>query len=48
MPPQSLTRTRDYTYDETLVLGKAREEELLREAIVDDLVEVILKQLSSL
>lgn len=48
MPPQSLTRTKDYTYDETLVLGKAREEELLREAIVDDLVEVILKQLSSL
>ncbi len=48
MPPQSLTRTRDYTYDETLVLGKAKEEELLREAIVDDLVQVILKQLSSL
>lgn len=48
MPPQSLTLTRDYTYDETLVLGKAREEELLRDAIVDDLVRVVLKQLSSL
>lgn len=48
MEPQSLTLTRDYTYDETLVLGKAREEELLREAIVDDLVRIILKQLSSL
>jgi LPS-assembly lipoprotein len=48
MAPQSLTLTRDYTYDETLVLGKAREEELLREAIVDDLVRIILKQLSSL
>ncbi len=48
IPPQTLTRTRDYTYDETLVLGKAREEELLREAIVDDLVQVVLKQLSSL
>jgi len=46
--PQSLTRTRDYTYDETLVLGKAREEELLRQAIVDDLVRIIMKQLSSL
>ena len=46
--PQSLTLTRDYTYDETLVLGKAREEELLRQAIVDDLVRIILKQLSSL
>ncbi len=46
--PQSLTLTRDYTYDETLVLGKAKEEELLREAIVEDLVRIILKQLSSL
>ena len=46
--PQSLTLSRDYTYDETLVLGKAKEEELLREAIVEDLVRIILKQLSSL
>lgn len=46
--PRSLTLTRDYTYDETLVLGKAREEELLREAIVDDLVRIVLRQLSSL
>ncbi len=47
MAPQSLTLTRDYTYDETLVLGKAREEELIREAIVDDMVRIVLKQLSS-
>lgn len=47
MAPQTLTLTRDYTYDETLVLGKAREEELLREAIVDDLVRIVLTQLSS-
>ncbi|NOX69430.1 MAG: hypothetical protein GXP15_09610 [Gammaproteobacteria bacterium] len=39
--------TRDYTYDVNTVLGKAREEELLREAIVDDLVRVVLIQLSS-
>lgn len=45
---QTLTLTRDYTYDSTLVLGKAREEELLREAIVDDLVRIILKQISTL
>ena len=31
---QTLTLTRNYTYDPTLVLGKAREEELLREAII--------------
>ncbi len=45
---QTLTLTRDYTYDATLVLGKAREEELLREAIVKDLVRVVLKQMSTL
>ena len=45
---QMLTLTRDYTYDSTLVLGKAREEELLREAIVDDLVRIVLKQISTL
>lgn len=45
---QELTLTRDYTYDSTLVLGKAREEALLRDAIVQDLVRVIMKQLATL
>ena len=45
---QFITLTRDYTYDETLVLGKAREELLLREAIVKDLVRIVLKQLGTL
>jgi len=48
LAPQYLTLTRDYTYDETLVLGKAHEETVMREAIVQDLVRVVLKQLSSL
>lgn len=42
------TLTRDYIWDETLVLGKEKEEQLLREAIVDDLVRVVLIQLSAL
>ena len=46
--PQDLSLTRDYTYDTTLVLGKAREETMMREAIVDDLVRIVLKQVSSL
>lgn len=46
--PQTLTGMRDYTYDSTLVLGKAREEELLREAIVKDLVRIVLKRISAL
>ena len=45
---QFITLTRDYTYDETLVLGKAHEEQLLREAIAKDLVRIVLKQLGTL
>lgn len=47
-PRQFITQTRDYTYDETLVLGKAREEQVMRESIADDLVRIVLKQLGSL
>lgn len=45
---QFVTVTSDYTYDETLVLGKAHEQDVLREAIVDDLVRIVLKQISAL
>ena len=45
---QFLNLTRVYTYDETLVLGKANEEALLRTAIVNDLVRIVLKQLGTL
>jgi LPS-assembly lipoprotein len=48
LTPQNLTFTRDYTWDETLVLGKAHEEDLLREAVVNDLVRTVLKQISTL
>jgi LPS-assembly lipoprotein len=44
---QNQVMTRDYTYDVTLVLGKAREEELIREAIVADLVRVVMVQLAA-
>ncbi len=44
---QDLTLTREYLYDETLVLGKAREQELMREAIVDDLVRIVMTQISA-
>jgi len=48
LPPREQTLTRDYIWDETLVLGKEKEEQLLREAVVEDLIRVILIQLSSL
>ena len=48
LSPQDITLTRDYTYDTTKVLGKSREEAVLREAVVKDLVRTVLKQISSL
>lgn len=48
LAPRAQSLTRDYIWDETLVLGKEKEEQLLREAIVEDLIRVILIQLSSL
>jgi LPS-assembly lipoprotein len=48
LPESTQTLTRDYTYDETEVLGKAREEDVLRDALVDDLVRIALIQLSAL
>lgn len=48
MPIQTQTQTRDYTWDETEVLGKEKEEQLLRDAIADDLVRVVMIQISSL
>lgn len=43
---QDMTLTEDYTYDATLVLGKAKEEELMRNSVVQDLVRIVLKQMS--
>lgn len=48
MEVRQQTLVRDYTWDETLVLGKEREQEVMRDALVDDLVRVILIQLASL
>jgi LPS-assembly lipoprotein len=45
---RSQTLTSDYTWDETRVLGKEKEEALLREAIVDNLVRIVLIQLSAI
>jgi LPS-assembly lipoprotein len=42
------TQVQDYTWDETLVLGKEHEQQQLRKAIVGDLVRVVMIQLSSL
>lgn len=46
--PRTQTETRAYTWDETQVLGKAHEEQVLREALVDDLVRIVLIQISAI
>jgi len=48
MDRRSQTRVEDYTWDETLVLGKEHEQERLRTAIVNDLVRDVMIQLSAL
>jgi len=48
LPLRTQTLVRDYTWDEKLVLGKEKEEKLLRKAIVDDLTRIVLIQLSTL
>jgi LPS-assembly lipoprotein len=48
LDPRTQTLTRSYTWDETQVLGKEKEEQVMREAIVEDLIRTILIQLSAL
>lgn len=46
--PQSLAVTRSYTYDETQVLGKSREERVLRQALADDLARQVVRRIQAL
>lgn len=48
LPARTLTARQDYTYDATQVLGKAREEQVLREAVAGELVRQVSQQLSRL
>lgn len=45
--PEQLALTRDFAFDETRVLGKAAEEELLRRAIAADLVGLVTRRLAA-
>lgn len=48
LAPQKLSVTRDYTFDETQLLAKEQEEEILREGLARDLVGLVMRRLSSL
>lgn len=46
--PQRLELTRNFSFDESLVLAKGHEEDILREALARDLVDLVLRRLESL
>jgi LPS-assembly lipoprotein len=45
---QPLVLTRAYTYDETKVVGKAREEQILRRALAEDLARQVVRRIEAL
>jgi len=48
LAPKQHLLTRNYTYDETLVLGKQWEEGVLREAIAADLVGMVVQNIGAI
>ena len=48
LPTQTLELTRDYSFDETTLLAKEREEDILREALARDLAGIVMSRLASL
>jgi LPS-assembly lipoprotein len=45
---QDVSATRDFSFDETQVLAKQREQDILREALARDLVALVVRRISSL
>jgi LPS-assembly lipoprotein len=45
---ESLVVTRAYTFDETQVLAKAAEEQILRQALAEDLARRVLQRIQAL
>lgn len=48
IPLQTVTLTQDYVYDVTDVLAKSLEEEQLREALANDIAQMIIRRLATL
>lgn len=48
VPFEELVLTRDYPFDETQVLGKANEEQLIMQAIARDLVGLVSRRLAAI
>lgn len=48
LPALELSNTRDFSFNETVLLAKDNEEAILREALAHDLVGVVMRRLSNL
>ncbi|MBS0417555.1 MAG: hypothetical protein JSR66_07560 [Proteobacteria bacterium] len=48
LAPQDISATRSYSFDETRLLAKEHEEDILRQAMAHDLADRVIRQLSSL
>lgn len=48
LAPRELTLTRDFTFDETILLAKEREQRLLEDALARDLAALVMRQLAAL
>jgi LPS-assembly lipoprotein len=48
LPSQTVSVTRDYSFDETRLLAKENEESILREGMARDLVAIVMRRLGSI
>jgi LPS-assembly lipoprotein len=48
LSPQKVSVSRDYSFDERMLLAKENEEAILREGLAHDLVGLVMRRLSSL
>lgn len=48
LPAQTLTQTRDYSFDETAILAKEQEQEIIRRALAHDIAALVLRRLAAL
>jgi LPS-assembly lipoprotein len=48
LAPQQVSATRSYSFDESLLLAKQHEEAILRQAMGQDLADVVMRRLASL
>ncbi len=46
LPPQQVSAVRSYSFDESLLLAKEHEEEILQQAMGRDLADIVMRQLS--